>query len=191
MSDIKDNESFTYTHQDIKKTLERVIETAQKVRDAGAALFDRALDWYSKEDQVTTLDTITSNTKMLSKVDGLCNYIALHIDKDDPLWASPSNMKKFENMSTDEIINNYKEATDQLKKDVLTLEGVTTILHPSIQEEKQLYSFVVSDIKDNANGIFISLNEIEKAHDMNNIRTSIARGEDISPRSVGAFIPRK
>nr|WP_241392383.1 hypothetical protein [Serratia entomophila] len=68
---------------------------------------------------------------------------------------------------------------------------MTTILHPSIQEEKQLYNFVVSDIKDNANGIFVSLNEIEKAHDMNNIRTSIARGEEISPRSVGAFIPRK
>nr|WP_241392384.1 hypothetical protein [Serratia entomophila]ULG11318.1 hypothetical protein 345p3_00029 [Serratia entomophila] len=55
-----------------------MIDTAQKVRDAGAALFDRALDWYSKEDQVTTLDTITSNTKMLSKVDGLCKYCSAY-----------------------------------------------------------------------------------------------------------------
>ena len=165
--------------------------TSQRVRDAGAALFDRALEWFSKEDQVRTLDTITSNTKMLTKVDGLSNYIALHIDKDKPLYASPSEMGKFENMSTDEIIKVYKEVTDQLKKDVLRLEGMTTLLHPSIQSEKHLYQFVLSDIKDASNGLYLSLNAIEKSHDMNNIRTAIARGDDMTNRSVGGFIPRK
>ena len=191
MSDTTDNESFTYGHKEIRPTLERVIETSQRVRDAGAALFDRALEWFSKEDQVRTLDTITSNTKMLTKVDGLSNYIALHIDKDKPLYASPSEMGKFENMSTDEIIKVYKEVTDQLKKDVLRLEGMTTLLHPSIQSEKHLYQFVLSDIKDASNGLYLSLNTIEKSHDMNNIRTAIARGDDMTNRSVGGFIPRK
>lgn len=191
MSDTTDNESFTYGHKEIRSTLERVIETSQRVRDAGAALFDRALEWFSKEDQVRTLDTITSNTKMLTKVDGLSNYIALHIDKDKPLYASPSEMEKFENMSTDEIIKVYKEVTDQLKKDVLRLEGMTTLLHPSIQSEKHLYQFVLSDIKDASNGLYLSLNTIEKSHDMNNIRTAIARGDDMTNRSVGGFIPRK
>lgn len=191
MSDTTDNESFTYGHKEIRSTLEQVIETSQRVRDAGAALFDRALEWFSEEDQVRTIDTITSNTKMLTKVDGLSNYIALHIDKDKPLYASPSEMGKFEKMSTDEVIKVYKEVTDQLKKDVLRLEGMTTLLHPSIQDEKHLYQFVLSDIKDASNGLYLSLNTIEKSHDMNNIRTAIARGDDVTNRSVGGFIPRK
>jgi hypothetical protein len=190
MSDNTDNESFTYSHSDIKKTLDRVIETVQTVRDAGAALFDRTLDWFSKEDQVKTIDTITSNTKILSKVDGLCNYISLQIDGDS-LWAFPSNMNRFEEKTTDQIIEIYKDCTNQLRKDVLTLEGVTSVLHPSIVNEKELYNFVVSDIKSNTNVIYVSLNDIERANDLNNIRTAIARGDNVPPRSVGAFMPRK
>lgn len=189
-SNQEDKESFTFKHSDIKDTLNQVIEAVQAVRDTGAALFDRALDWYSEEDQVKILDTVTANTKMLSKIDGLCNYISLHIDN-DALWAFPSKMEKFESMTTDEIIKSYKDVTDQLRKDVMRLEGVTSVLHPSIESEKPLYAFVVSDVKDCSNLVYTSLNEIERANDMNAVRTALSRGEDVQPRNIGAIIPRK
>lgn len=186
----EDKESFTYDHSDIKKNLENVIESVQYVRDVGVAIFDRALDWYSEEDQVKTLDTITSNTKMLSKIDGLCNYISIQIDN-DPLWAYPSKMDKLKEMHTSDLIKEYKKVTDSLKKEILKLEAVTTLLNPKIESEKSLYSFVLSDIKDCSNVIYTSLNSIEKNYDLNNIRKSLSLGEEVQPRPVGAFIPRK
>ena len=94
-----DKEAYTYNHFDIKIQLAKVVKVVQDVRDTGAALFDRALDWYSEEDQVKVLDTVTSNTKALSKVDGLCNYLCQHLENES-LYAHDPKMDRFNSMST-------------------------------------------------------------------------------------------
>ncbi|MCK8336024.1 hypothetical protein LXA54_17180 [Erwinia amylovora] len=195
MTDINSNydpekEAYTYNHIDVKIQLTKVVRAVQEVRDTGAALFDRALDWYSEEDQVKTLDTVTGNTKSLSKIDGLCNYLCQHLDK-DTLYAVEAKMEKFDSMSTDEIIDHYKKVTDSLRKEVVRLESMTIITHPTLEAQKPIMAFVVDDIKGHSKLVYESLDVVEKAHDLNKVRLAISRGEDIQPKHIGAAIPRK
>ncbi|HIA8560951.1 TPA: hypothetical protein ACWSLE_004649 [Escherichia coli] len=185
-----DKEAYTYNHFDIKIQLAKVVKVVQDVRDTGAALFDRALDWYSEEDQVKVLDTVTSNTKALSKVDGLCNYLCQHLENES-LYAHDAKMDRFNSMSTNEIIDYYKKVTNDLEKQVKTLEGMTIITHPSLEKEKPLMAFVMDDVKLYSSAIYNSLDDIERARDLNHVRTAIARGEEVQPRHIGAVIPRK
>ena len=185
-----EKEAYTYNHIDVKIQLTKVVKAVQDVRDAGAALFDRALDWYSEEDQVKTLDTVTSNTKSLSKIDGLCNYLCQHLDKES-LYAVEAKMDKFNSMSTDEIIDHYKKVTDYLRREVSRLESMTIITHPSLEAEKPLMAFVMDDVKLHTKSVYESLDVIERANDLNQIRLAISRGEDVQPKHIGAVIPRK
>lgn len=185
-----EKEAYTYNHFDVKIQLAKVVRAVQEVRDTGGALFDRALDWYSEEDQVKTLDTVTANTKSLAKIDGLCNYLCQHLEKES-LYAVDANMEKFDSMSTDEIIDHYKKVTDSLRKEVFRLESMTIITHPSLESEKPMMAFVVEDVKGHSKLVYESLDVVEKAHDLNKVRLAISMGDDIKPRHIGAVIPRK
>lgn len=185
-----EKEAYTYNHIDVKIQLTKVVRAVQDVRDTGAALFDRALDWFSEEDQVKTLDTVTSNTKSLSKIDGLCNYLCQQLDNDS-LYSVEAKMDKFNAMTTDEVISHYKQVTNYLRKEVSRLESMTIITHPSLEPQKPLMAFVMDDVKLHTKSVYESLDVVERANDLNKVRLAISRGDDVQPKHIGAVIPRK
>ncbi|KFX10731.1 hypothetical protein KCQ_05456 [Pectobacterium atrosepticum ICMP 1526] len=184
------NSEFTYTHEDIRKQINKVVEVAQAVRDSGAAIFDKAIDWFSDEDKVKLFDTIKDNTKRLEKIDGLCNYISMHIDNVG-LFSASSKIENYIDLPTDKLIEEYKKLTGYLSNEILRLEIFTTVLDPKIKDEKFIFEFVISDVKLNSDLIYLSLNSIERSYDMNNIRLSLFMGEDVEPKIIAPAIPRK